>query len=132
MGATRSVCTHGELGLSWIDRELIERVVEHGHQIGRFPRRGAARTQHPGQVLTGGIQVGHDRAVAVASLVGRPCSLLLRVSGDDDGGVEVDYVVAGVLLGGEVDASTTPVSPTRRAFSRTSSLTPAGLLKDPG
>jgi hypothetical protein len=30
------------------------------------------------------------------------------------------------------DASTTPVSPTRRAFSRTSSLTPAGLLKDPG
>ena len=86
---------HDHLGLGRIDRQLGQRIVQHGDVIGGGPRPGVTRAQQPGERFTGGVEIGQQRMEPEPTLVGRRRLFFLRV-GVDQRGVKIDHVEPGV------------------------------------
>jgi hypothetical protein len=71
--AARQPCrvgTHDHLVVSWIQRQLVESLVQHDEVVLHCVRRRVARTEKPGERLTGGIEIGDEGMKAIAVLVG--------------------------------------------------------------
>ena len=71
--------------LGRVDRQLSERIGEHGHVIGGGPGPGVARSQHPGQRFTGGVEIGQQRMEPEPALPRRRRLLLVRMGADERG-----------------------------------------------
>jgi len=57
----RRVGPHDHLGLCRVDRQLRQRVVQHGDVIDRRARTGVPGSQQPGEGLAGGVEIGQQR-----------------------------------------------------------------------
>ena len=74
-----------------VDRQLSQRSIQDVDMIGGGARPGVARSQQPGQRLTGGVQIRHQRVEPEPALIGRRRVLFIRVDVDEHP-VDIDHV----------------------------------------
>ena len=74
-----------------VDRQLTQRSIQDVDVVGGGTRPGVARSQQPGQRLTGGVQIRHQRVEPEPVLIGRRRVLFIRVDVDEHP-VDIDHV----------------------------------------